>query len=51
MHSSPFDVEWQNNYLLVHTSGKSHTEEPVNDDRFALSIPQCIRLIRRVEML
>ena len=42
---------WQNNFKLVHCTGKSKTEVPVRDERFNINFNQCIRLVRRVEML
>lgn len=42
---------WQNNFKLVHCTGKSKTEVPVRDERFNINFNQSIRLVRRVEML
>jgi len=43
-------VKPANNFALVHTTGKNSVEKPGQDERFSISIDECIKIKRTVEM-
>ena len=45
------EVISNDNFKLIHTSAATTTEEPVDDEQFNVSVADCMKLKRVVEML